>query len=82
MIDVHERDRGSVCRRVAAYYIAKAKSHGYTGDEKGARREFSTFLQFSARAERAERAERAARAEKEERAERAARAERRRRHER
>lgn len=28
MIDVAERDRGTVCRRVAAYYIAKATALG------------------------------------------------------
>lgn len=61
MIDVAERDRGTVCRRVAAYYIAKATALGYAGNPEGARRAFRKFLVF-ARADRTERAERAERA--------------------
>ena len=48
MIDVHERDRGTVCRRVAAYYASKATARGYAGDKEGARRAFRKFLAFSA----------------------------------
>ena len=48
MIDVHERDRGTVCRRVAAYYASKATARGYAGDKEGARRAFRKFLTFSA----------------------------------
>ena len=59
MIDVAERDRGSVCRRAAAYYIAKATALGYAGDTAGASRAFRKFLVFGT-AERAERAERKA----------------------
>jgi hypothetical protein len=47
MIDVAERDRGTVCRRVAAYYIAKATALGYAGDPDGARRAFRKFLVFA-----------------------------------
>ncbi len=47
MIDVAERDRGTVCRRVAAYYIAKATALGYEGDQEGARRAFRKFLVFA-----------------------------------
>ena len=72
MIDVAERDRGTVCRRVAAYYIAKATALGYAGDQDGARRAFRKFLVF-ARAERAETAGRADRSEKTERTEKSAR---------
>jgi hypothetical protein len=72
MIDVAERDRGTVCRRVAAYYIAKATALGYAGDHDGARRAFRKFLVF-AKAERAETAGRADRSEKTDRTERAAR---------
>ena len=63
MIDVAERDRGTVCRRVAAYYIAKATALGYAGDQEGARRAFRKFLVF-AKAERAERADRTDRTER------------------
>ena len=61
MIDVAERDRGTVCRRVAAYYIAKATALGYAGDHDGARRAFRKFLVFAkaGRADRTEKAERA-----------------------
>ena len=72
MIDVAERDRGTVCRRVAAYYIAKATALGYAGDQEGARRAFRKFLVF-ARAERAERADRSEKTGKAGKAERAAR---------
>jgi hypothetical protein len=72
MIDVAERDRGTVCRRVAAYYIAKATALGYEGDQEGARRAFRKFLVF-ARAERAERADRSEKTGKAGKAERAAR---------
>ncbi len=58
MIDVAERDRGTVCRRVAAYYIAKATALGYAGDQEGARRAFRKFLVF-AKAGKAEKAEKA-----------------------
>jgi hypothetical protein len=70
MIDVAERDRGTVCRRVAAYYIAKATALGYAGDHDGARRAFRKFLVFAKaeRTERADRSERAARTGKAERA--------------
>jgi hypothetical protein len=72
MIDVAERDRGTVCRRVAAYYIAKATALGYAGDQEGARRAFVKFLVF-AKAETAGRAGRADRSEKTERTEKTAR---------
>lgn len=61
MIDVAERDRGTVCRRVAAYYIAKATALGYAGDQDGARRAFRKFLVF-AKADKAQKAERAEKA--------------------
>ncbi len=61
MIDVAERDRGTVCRRVAAYYIAKATALGYEGDQEGARRAFRKFLVF-ARAEKADKAQKTERA--------------------
>jgi hypothetical protein len=67
MIDVAERDRGTVCRRVAAYYIAKATALGYAGDHDGARRAFRKFLAF-ARAEKAGRADKAQKAQKADRA--------------
>ncbi len=69
MIDVAERDRGTVCRRVAAYYIAKATALGYAGDQEGARRAFVKFLVF-AKAETAGRAGRAGRADRSEKTER------------
>ena len=82
MIGVAERDRGTVCRRVAAYYIAKATALGYAGDTDGARRAFRTFLVFArtekaqktARTERTERAQKTARTEKAQKTERAERA--------
>ena len=61
MIDVAERDRGTVCRRVAAYYIAKATALGYAGDHDGARRAFRKFLVF-ARADKAQKAQKTERA--------------------
>jgi hypothetical protein len=67
MIDVAERDRGTVCRRVAAYYIAKATALGYAGDPDGARRAFRKFLVF-ARADKADNAQKAQKAQKTERA--------------
>jgi hypothetical protein len=67
MIDVAERDRGTVCRRMAAYYIAKATARGYAGDQEGARRAFRKFLVF-ARADKAEKADTAQKAHKTERA--------------
>lgn len=70
MIGVAERDRGTVCRRVAAYYIAKATALGYAGDTDGARLAFRKFLVFA----RTEKAARTARTEKTEKAERAERA--------
>jgi hypothetical protein len=63
MIDVAERDRGTVCRRVAAYYIAKATALGYEGDPEGARRAFRKFLVF-ARAERVDKAQKAQKTER------------------
>jgi hypothetical protein len=63
MIDVAERDRGTVCRRVAAYYIAKATALGYAGDQEGARRAFRKFLVF-ARAERVDKAQKAQKTER------------------
>ena len=63
MIDVAERDRGTVCRRVAAYYIAKATALGYAGDPEGARRAFRKFLVF-ARAERVDKAQKAQKTER------------------
>ena len=69
MIDVAERDRGTVCRRVAAYYIAKATALGYAGHQEGARRAFRKFLVFA----KAETAERVARTDRTERAQKAAR---------
>ena len=61
MIDVAERDRGTVCRRVAAYYIAKATALGYAGNQEGARRAFRKFLVF-ARADKAQKAQKTERA--------------------
>jgi hypothetical protein len=58
MIDVAERDRGTVCRRVAAYYIAKATALGYAGDTRGGRRAFRKFLVFGSAERRSESLER------------------------
>ena len=63
MIDVAERDRGTVCRRVAAYYIAKATALGYAGDQDGARRAFRKFLVF-AKAEKTDKAQKAQKTER------------------